>query len=337
MLSVTVGHVMSLRIQEVYRDQQLLQTFIVDQTSGDVFVGGQNTLIKLSDDLSLLQQVDTGPKMDSPLCPPAPLTCNRTKHHVNSVTKGLVMDYERNNLIMCSNVYQGSCQVLDPNNLEQVKVIVNKPMVGHDPSHSDFLFIGPGPDSNVLYVGTKYNNINFNGELKVYRDMVPHLSSRNLDNFDLTFRNGTRGTDVSLLDSYKMDFYVNFVYGFSHEHFVYFISLQAKSLTDNTMETKIIRVCQKDKYFNSYIEIPLVCYKNKNNPYIVAKAADFEEKSGKLYVVFEHSTGSSAVCGYKMADIRLMFDSTTQNCQQGSGQVGPPHLHTRQSCQKSVR
>lgn len=339
-LCLTVVKVMSLTVEKLYRDQQSLQTFVIDKHSGEVFIGGQNTLVKLSSDLHVLKQVDTGPKMDSPLCPPPSLPCNRTKSLVNSVTKGLLIDYHRNNLIVCSNVYQGSCQLRNPVNIEQVKHDITKPIVGHDPIPSDFLLIAPGPESNALYVGSKYHNINPNGELKVFRDKVPHLASRNLDNFELTSRNVSDGTKISLLDSYKMDFHVNFLYGFSHGSFVYFITLQAKSLDDNTMETKIIRVCQNDKYFRSYVEIPLLCYKDKNKPYVIAKGANFEKSSGKLYVIYEQSdrymSVSSAFCGYQMANIRMMFDSTVEQCQQGSGSIGPSHLHTREQCAKSV-
>ncbi|CAC5406948.1 PLXNA [Mytilus coruscus] len=338
-LALFVLQVTSMKVEKSYRDQHRLQKFVVDKNTGEIYIGGQNTLLKLSSDLSVIQQVNNGPKTDNPLCPPPQIPCNLTKNSINSFTKGLVIDYNRSTLILCSNIYQGSCQVRLLQNIAFIEKDIYKPVVGHNPDSSDVLLIAPGVNKDVLYIGSEYNNINPGGELKVYRDMVPHLSSRDLENLEFSYRDLMGGSKISLLNQYKMDFHVNFLYGFTKGDFVYFIATQVKALDDNTVETKLIRVCQKDKYFHSYVEIPLLCYKDRTQPYTAAKGAFFSETAGNVYVIYEktgdQSSSSSALCGYKMADISVRFDSTVDECQKGNGNLGPAHLHPKTPCPKS--
>ncbi|XP_071128439.1 hepatocyte growth factor receptor-like isoform X3 [Mytilus edulis] len=338
-LALFVVQVVSMKVEKSYRDQHRLQQFVVDKNTGEIYIGGQNTLIKLSSDLSVIQKVNNGPKTDNPLCPPPQIPCNLTKNSINSFTKGLVIDYNRSTLILCSNIYQGSCQIRLLQNIAFIEKDIYKPVVGHNPDSSDVLLIAPGFDKEVLYIGSEYNNINPGGELKVYRDMVPHLSSRDLENLEFSYRDLKGGSKISLLNQYKMDFHVNFLYGFIKGDFVYFIATQVKALDDNTVETKLIRLCQKDKYFHSYVEIPLLCYKDRTQPYTVAKGAFYSETAGNVYVIYEKtgdkSSSSSALCSYKMADISVRFDSTVDECQKGNGNLGPAHLHPKTPCPKS--
>jgi len=338
-LVLCIIHVSSMKVEKSYRNQRHLQQFVIDKNTGEIYVGGQNALVRLSPELNSIQLVENGPRLDSPLCPPPQIPCNLTKNSINSFTKGLVIDYERETIIVCSNIYQGSCQIRLMKDISFVKKEIYKPIVGHIPESSDVLLIAPGINKKVLYVGSKYNNINQREEMKVYRDMVPHLSSRDLENLEFSFRDQNGGTKIFLLENLRTDFQVNFLFGFNHGNYVYFITTQAKSVGDNTVQTNIIRICHKDKYFRSYVEIPLLCYKDNNKPYVFAKGAYFEEASAKLFVIYQQREDegmSSALCRYSLADIIMMFDETVEQCQDGLGFIGPPHMHIPTPCPKSV-
>jgi hypothetical protein len=57
-------------------------------------------------------------------------------------------------------------------------------------------------------VGSKYNNINQQEEMKVYRDMVPHLSSRDLENLEFSFRDQNGGTKIFDIPSSSICWYI---------------------------------------------------------------------------------------------------------------------------------
>lgn len=91
-LVLCIIHVSSMKVEKSYRDQRHLQQFVIDKNSGEIYVGGQNALIRLSPELYSIQLVENGPRLDSPLCPPPQIPCNLTKNSINSFTKGLVID-----------------------------------------------------------------------------------------------------------------------------------------------------------------------------------------------------------------------------------------------------
>ena len=132
-------------------------------------------------------------------------------------------------------------------------------------------FVGPGPTdvddaSTVMYVATTAAE----GHL---RDRVPAVGSINLQ--------GSRTMMVSYQDAFltyhgtKVVYDVReeavlphnkieYVAGFSIEGFSYFFTQQPNQFTQNqlpetTTLSKIVQVCQNDKSYNSYIEVPIKC------------------------------------------------------------------------------
>lgn len=72
-----------------------------------LYIGAVNRLYSLYPNLTLLEDVETGPKLDNPDCPP-PVPefqdCLQEKKLTNSYIKALVVDYTHQRLIACSRL-----------------------------------------------------------------------------------------------------------------------------------------------------------------------------------------------------------------------------------------
>lgn len=334
-LSTTI----SLQIKNVFRDpkDRNIQDFIIHKKSGELIIGATNSLWKLSPNLTLIQDVAVGPKMDSSYCPPPQLPCDREKTLTSSYSQGLALDYELESLISCSSLFHGFCQIRSYRNITHLRKNIAKPIVSNNRNVSNFMFVGKGVNSSdVLYIGSKFSDHG----LKAYRNLVPHISSRTLSNLEFTYRDSKGGTKISVLESSRSAVLVEFVYSFTYGDYVYFITSQRNPESPNTYQSKIIRLCQNDKYFRSYVEIPVACMGAGNVVFNVAKGGYIDGSSGKLYLNFEHTqmsvVGPSGLCFYNMDEIDRTFNAVVTKCYQGDGNLGPEHIHERKACTKSV-
>lgn len=74
----------------------------------------------------------------------------------------------------------------------------------------------------------------------------------------------------------------------------------------------------------------------------IVQGADFDEKTGNLYMVFRKMRGeegrrglvSSVVCKYRMSDVERQFNLAVNDCHQGKGQLGPYYIHQKVPCPK---
>lgn len=202
------------------------QQLAIDDLTGSVYVGATNRLHRLTPGLSLLQSAATGPREDNPDCPPPLLPCSEPKTLRDGVTKGLVVDYSDGTLILCTTLYHGSCQKLALANITHVARLIHKPLVPNDASASCVLFIGPGPGTaeprQALYVGAEYSSLGS----KAYRDLVPSVSSRELSDLELSFRDKDGGTKKAIKEALREAFRVRHVRGFALGGFAYFLTVQ---------------------------------------------------------------------------------------------------------------
>ncbi len=265
----------------------MINHFAVDSSTGYVYVGAVNYIYRLDKDLSLLEQSQTGPHLDSKLCdlPVDPsTTCIGPngiieKSSTNNVNKVLVIDSGRNSLITCGSLYQGSCQIRSLSAVSQSTAYESShkkhKVAANDATSSTVAFIGPGPPNalqdKVLYVGTTVTG-EIDNEMKI-RVNVPAVSSRKLDGdvFDFGFTHqfdSSIGTKVYLHDPVKEPYYVTYVDGFSVDAYSYFLTVQPKVNSQGKVpekpnpvmyESHIIQICQDDKDYGSYVEIPLQC------------------------------------------------------------------------------
>ena len=139
--------------------------------------------------------------------------------------------------------------------------------------------------------------------------------------------------------------------GFSHGSFVYFVVVRPR-LVDGlpTYSSWLVRVCDGDDRFHSYVEVPLECA-SANRSYAVAIAAHLARPDqvfhgfdgDALFVAFSTAQGNTAettteaaVCSYSMERVKLTFAQNIGECFNGDGKIGPYHLVPPEDCTKVV-
>jgi hypothetical protein len=181
------------------------------------------------------------------------------------------------------------------------------------------------------------------------------------EGFTLAHNSGASYTKVDFDPRYKQTYNVKYLYGFNYSSYSYFLSTQPINVRDTQeYETKLIRICQNDDTFFSYMEIPLICSEddknnasnlghnkhgqNKNPIYYIASTAYFgkigsnkfrelhihdESDSHTLFVSFGVQTmGStfnksmgSAICAFSMKKINKAFTDAAKECFRGGSEV----------------
>ncbi|XP_070183300.1 plexin-A4-like, partial [Littorina saxatilis] len=314
------------------------QELVVDGFTGSVYVGATNRLHRLSPGLTLMQSAATGPREDNPDCPPPLLPCAEPKALTDAVTKGLAVDPSDKTLILCTTLHHGSCQKLSLSNITSVVHLANTPLVPNEASASSVLFIGPGLENNkqALYVGAEYSSLGSTA----FRDLVPSVSSRKLSDLTLSYRDQEGDSKKSIKEDLRSSFRVKYVHGFALGDFAYFLTVQKESLTSDKLVSRIARVCTRDRYFRSYVEIPLVCQGKSLTQYHVLQGVDVDEDSRKVYAVFgeadqaswQEGKSSSVLCVLDVDVADVEFNRTVKECYEGQGRVGPPHYEATRTC-----
>lgn len=207
-------------------------------------------------------------------------------------------------------------------------------------------FLAPDPfatiPTSLMYVGVSailncYNQID-----------VPAVSTRSLEKesmFYFSSMNVNTGTLISIRPDLPMLYPIRYVYGFSSKGFSYFITTQLKfssSQLPNEYITKLVRVCQSDRHYYSYTEIPIDCVSNGQSvteynliqaAYVGKSGTDLAKNLGinttddVLYAIFSKGENNipankSAVCIYSLKSIRRKFMENIQSCFDGHGSKG---------------
>lgn len=262
-------------------------------------------------------------------------------------------------LISCGTLYQGSCALHNLDNITNYEIPANESVVANSPSASTVAFIAPGPikqfssrQQQVLYVGASYTGLGYNKE-------VPPVSSRLLlpeSMFNIAAVQVSTGTKLTMNSLTRDRFPINYIHGFSSRGNSYFVTVQRKSLAaPKPFITKLIRVCQKDINYHSYVEVPLLCRTESGIDYNLAQAA-YVGKPGLnlatslritpndevLYVAFAKSkdkrdiydepSQESALCVYSLSTIHHIFKHNIQACFNGEGEVGLDFIHGTMPC-----
>ena len=348
-------------LHETFRDQSnngIINHFTLDANTGKVYIGAVNRLYQLTEHFHLEKTVTTGPRADSSYCPPAPTDpceCSNSncdeymKRPTPSINKALLIDNVSQKLLVCTNLYQGHCERRDLKDISKKRADIWMPLVPNDATSSVVMFIAPGPkDKMVLYIAATRST---EGNMKVYKDIIPAISSRLLNNFSIAYQDVSTATKKDIETQQKETFRVSYIYGFSSDGFSYFLSVQKDTIDSMNYVTRMIRVCQKDSHYYSYTEIPLECHVNGTNYNILVAA--YVSKSGRdlarsldladeppftdsehvLFGVFAKSqpntdkvTNDSALCVYSMREIRRKFTRNIQKCFKGLGNTGPAHI-----------
>ncbi|XP_065306120.1 plexin-B-like [Dermacentor albipictus] len=252
--------------------------FVVDTGTGRVYVGATNWLYQFNASLELEASVQTGPVEDSVLCSPSDCS-GVAAEPTDNINKVLVIDYKTRKLIACGSIHQGACRRHDLDDITQQEALVSVPVAANDRNSSTYAFVGPahyhggrGP-RRVMYVATT------NSRQGPYRDMVPSICSRSLDEpgggrgalggssdqplFAIIEQSFSATARVDIANHIKDYYLVHYVYGFHTEHFAYFATVQRKSHLRASEElgyvSRLARVCTSDPAYSTYTEVTLQC------------------------------------------------------------------------------
>ncbi|KAK8782955.1 hypothetical protein V5799_015704 [Amblyomma americanum] len=307
-----------------------------------VVVGGTNTLYMLSpDDLSPTAIYKTGPENDSVLCPPYPMTCdydyNRTTtDNYNRVLLQLGTDPV---VLACGTTSQGICSIHDLLQDLNVTIQMDKELKNNymASKHGTVAFFGTGINENVLFVASTYDGRPL--------EFQPHaVSARVLNNsgyFSLLSSTNAETSFVDVVNRLKMSHRILYLYGFSHNGFAYFVTLRTNVLSPDAVRTWLARVCESDKSFRTYMEVPIQCTNKDGAPSLIAISASAgpsgaggkpSSKMSKILAVAfmtlvrnqtnqKNWSPGSVLCFFDMASVEDAFREAAEECNMGMTNV----------------
>lgn len=267
-------------------------------------------------------------------------------------------------LISCGTLYQGVCALHNLDNITIYDIPANESVVATSPEASTVAFIAPGPNQKqhssrlqpVFYVGSTLTG------LGPYNSDLPAVSSRSLQPdsmFNIASSDLSSSTKLSVNALWRGSFPINYIHGFSSKGFSYFLTVQRKSAeSKKPYMSKLIRVCQRDPHYHSYVEVPLLCRNDSGFDYNLAQAAYVGRPGSNLatsmgitvndevlYVVFAKSkdkrdifnetSEETALCIYSLPKIHQIFAQNIRSCFEGNGLQGLDFVNSVESCMKT--
>ncbi|KAK1166950.1 plexin-A4 [Acipenser oxyrinchus oxyrinchus] len=324
----------------------------VDIRNGNVYLGAVNIIYKLSGDLKVQVNHETGPDDDNPKCYPPKVVqpCNEPLTITNNINKMLLIDYKENRLLACGGLYQGICKLLRLEDLFKLGEPSHKKehyLSGVNDSASVFGVIVSYKDSDdKLFIATAVDG---------KPEYFPTISSRKLTRnseadgmFAYVFHDEFVASMIKIpSDTFTIipDFDIYYIYGFNSGNFVYFLTLQPEmtSPTGSTTKeqvytSKLVRLCKEDTAFNSYVEVPIGCEKNgieyrllqaaylSKAGAILARSLGISPGDDVLYTIFSKgqkrrikSPEESALCVFVLKNINDRIKDRLQSCYKGEG------------------
>ncbi|RXM35631.1 hypothetical protein EOD39_3975 [Acipenser ruthenus] len=324
----------------------------VDVRNGNVYLGAVNIIYKLSGDLKVQANHETGPDVDNPKCYPPKVVqpCNEPLTITNNINKMLLIDYKENRLLACGGLYQGICKLLRLEDLFKLGEPSHKKehyLSGVNDSASVFGVIVSYKDSDdKLFIATAVDG---------KPEYFPTISSRKLTRnseadgmFAYVFHDEFVASMIKIpSDTFTIipDFDIYYIYGFNSGNFVYFLTLQPEmtSPTGSTTKeqvytSKLVRLCKEDTAFNSYVEVPIGCEKNgieyrllqaaylSKAGAILARSLGISPDDDVLYTIFSKgqkrrikSPEESALCVFVLKNINDRIKDRLQSCYKGEG------------------
>uniref|UniRef100_A0A6Q2ZP96 Plexin-A1 n=1 Tax=Esox lucius TaxID=8010 RepID=A0A6Q2ZP96_ESOLU len=341
-----------------------LTHLVVHNKTGEVYLGAVNWIFKLSSNLTKLRSHVTGPVVDNEKCypPPGVQSCPHELAQTNNVNKLLLLDYGQNRLIACGSTSQGICQFLRLDDLFKL----GEPH--HRKEHYLSSVAEAGTMSGVVIGGEAAGGGGGAGKLFVgtpidgKSEYFPTLSSRklmaneeNADMFSFVYQDEFVSSQLKIpsdtLSKFPA-FDIYYIYGFSSEQFVYYLTMQLDTqLTspdasgEQFFTSKIVRLCVDDPKFYSYVEFPIGCtkdgveYRLVQDAYLsrpgakLARSLDITEDEEVLFTVFAQGQKNrakppkeSALCLFTLRRIKEKIKERIQSCYRGEGKLSLPWL-----------
>ncbi|XP_053576814.1 plexin-A1 isoform X2 [Bombina bombina] len=336
-----------------------LTHLVVHKKTGDVYLGAVNRIYKLSHNLTLLRTHVTGPVEDNEKCypPPSVQSCPHGLVSTNNVNKLLLVDYSGNRLIACGSASQGICQFLRLDDLFKLG----------EPHHRKEHYLSSVNESGtmsgvIIEVPSGQNKLFVGTPIDGKSEYFPTLSSRKLltneehaEMFGFVYQDEFVSSQLKIPSdtlSKFPTFDIYYVYSFSSEQFVYYLTLQLDTqLTspDSTGEqfftSKIVRLCVDDPKFYSYVEFPIGCMKDGveyrliQDAYLskpgkrLALELGISEQEDILFTIFSQGQKNrvkppkqSVLCLFTLNKIKDKIKERIQSCYRGEGKLSLPWL-----------
>ncbi|XP_038627945.1 plexin-A1 [Tachyglossus aculeatus] len=336
-----------------------LAHLVVHNKTGEVYVGAVNRIYKLSSNLTLLRTHVTGPVDDNEKCypPPSVQSCPHGLVTTNNVNKLLLVDYAENRLIACGSASQGICQFLRLDDLFKLG----------EPHHRKEHYLSSVNESGtmsgvIIEVPDGHDKLFVGTPIDGKSEYFPTLSSRklmeneeNAEMFGFVYQDEFVSSQLKIpsdtLSKFPA-FDIYYIYSFSSEQFVYYLTLQLDTqLTspDSTGEqfftSKIVRLCVDDPKFYSYVEFPIGCvqggveYRLVQDAYLskpgraLARQLGVSEHEDILFTVFAQGQKNrvkppkeSVLCLFTLKKIKDKIKERIQSCYRGEGKLSLPWL-----------
>uniref|UniRef100_A0A8C1KR64 Plexin A1 n=1 Tax=Cyprinus carpio TaxID=7962 RepID=A0A8C1KR64_CYPCA len=330
----------------------------IHNNTGDVYVGAVNWIYKLSSNLTKLRSHMTGPVVDNEKCypPPSVQVCPHDLAPNSNVNKLLLIDYAQNRLIACGSTSQGICQFLRLDDLFKL----GEPH--HRKEHYLSSVVESGTMSGVIISEGHISKLFIGTPIDGKSEYFPTLSSRKLmaneedaDMFSFVHQDEFVSSQLKIPSdtlSKFPTFDIYYIYSFSSEQFVYYLTLQLDTqLTspdasgEQFFTSKIVRLCIDDPRFYSYVEFPIGCtkdgveYRLIQDAYLakpgrqLANSLGVSEQEDILFTVFSQGQKNrakppkeSALCLFTLTKIKEKIKERIQSCYRGEGRLSLPWL-----------
>ncbi|MGH0164671.1 UNVERIFIED_CONTAM: hypothetical protein FKN15_050391 [Acipenser sinensis] len=335
-----------------------LTHLVIHNKTGEVYIGAVNRIYKLSDNLTLLRTHMTGPVDDNEKCypPPSVQSCPHGLVVTNNVNKLLLVDYTQNRIIACGSASQGICQFLRLDDLFKLGEPHHRKehyLSSVNESGTMSGVIISGPNELKLFIGTPIDGKS---------EYFPTLSSRKLkvneedaEMFSFIYQDEFVSSQLKIpsdtLSKFPA-FDIYYIYSFSSEQFVYYLTLQLDTqLTspdasgEQFFTSKIVRLCVDDPKFYSYVEFPIGCKKDGVEYFLIqdaylskpgkhlARSLGISEKEDILFTIFSQGQKNrakppkeSAMCLFTLRKIKEKIKERIQSCYRGEGKLSLPWL-----------
>ncbi|XP_043976810.1 plexin-A1-like isoform X6 [Gambusia affinis] len=340
--------------------EHFLTHLAIHNKTGEVYVGAVNWIFKLSRNLTKLRSHMTGPVVDNEKCypPPSVQSCPHDLAQTPNVNKLLLIDYAQNRLIACGSTSQGICQFLRLDDLFKLGEPHHRKehylsSVAESGTMSGVIISSPQSPTSKLFIGTPIDGKS---------EYFPTLSSRklmeneeNADMFSFVYQDEFVSSQLKIpsdtLSKFPA-FDIYYVYSFSSEQFVYYLTMQLDTkLTspdasgEQFFTSKIVRLCMDDPKFYSYVEFPIGCTKDGIEYRLVqdaflarpgrqlANSLGISENEDILFTVFSQGQKNrakppkeSALCLFTLRKIKEKIKERIQSCYRGEGKLSLPWL-----------
>ena len=337
----------------------------IDNETNIIFIGGKNVILKVSSTLKELRRFTSGPFPDYIECLESRPFCRQEK--TDNRNKILLVDSANKKLITCGSLKHGVCQ---GRSLETLSVEISNSNT-YVVSNSDLpsvAVIGPSWDGKIaLYIATSWDGKTYGSKLlRLFVNPKAAVSTRNIDG-----SNAFAVSSISPLDGYSylqfkdLNYLVNYIYGFSLGGFTYFVSVQettesySQRKNPRVFSTFIIRICQQDRSYISYLELPLECKGTNGTNFNIgtsayltkpgnffAKSSGIQASDEVLVVTFVQTNGGwndqaskSGVCFYPVKEINEKLAADQKKCADGSystEKYGLPWVDDVKNCATTV-